>query len=68
MDEYEVIPTGMNADGDLDTHRINSYYFCNDGTCPCHDDPDLIADVNADYQAGLLSDEDATNITQGRTL
>ena len=68
MDEYEVIPTGMDADGALNTHNT-SYGFCpDDPVCPCHDDPDLIAGVNADYQAGLLSPEDATNITQGRVL
>ena len=67
-EETEVTPTGMSRDTTYSPHNT-SYGFCTtDPTCPCHEDENLIADVMADYEAGLLSEEDATDITMGRTL
>ena len=42
--------------------------FCSDPTCPCHSDPDLIAEVNEQYQDGLLTPDEATNYVLGRQL
>ena len=42
--------------------------FCSDPSCPCHSDPDLIAEVNDQYEAGLLTPEEATNYVMGRQL
>jgi hypothetical protein len=64
-EEYEVIPYGFNEDGDLDVHSGTG--FCPFG-CPCHEDPDLIDGVNDLYQDGLLTGQEATNITQGRNI
>jgi hypothetical protein len=66
MDEYEVLPSyGMNEDGDLDLHSATG--FCPFG-CPCHEDPELIGGVNDLYQDGLVTGDEATNITQGKTI
>lgn len=48
-------------------HTANSP-FCSDPTCPCHDDPDLIAEANVLYQDGLLTDEEAMNYVLGRMV
>ncbi|GCF11269.1 hypothetical protein [Dictyobacter arantiisoli] len=42
--------------------------FCDDDSCDCHEDPILIAEVNEDYQAGLLSAGDASRRVRGRTI
>ncbi len=42
--------------------------FCSDPACPCHPDPDLIAQVNEQYQEGLLTAEEATNYVMGKML
>src|SRR5947207_16023972 len=42
--------------------------FCYDDTCVCHEDPDLIGEVNTAYQDGLLTSKEATNVTRGRTV
>jgi len=48
-------------------HTDNSP-FCRDSDCPGHSDPDLIAQVNEQYEAGLLTAEEATNYVMGKTL
>ena len=42
--------------------------FCWDMTCPCHEDPDTIAEVHQAYQDGLLTAENATQIVRGQTI
>ena len=42
--------------------------FCYDPTCPCHEDESLVADVNAAYQEGIITADDATRIVWGRTI
>ncbi len=42
--------------------------FCQDETCPCHEDQDAIAAVNQAYVDGLIAAEDATRIIQGYTV
>ena len=43
--------------------------FCGiDPSCPCHEDPDRIAEVNLCVQEGLLTADEATNTVLGRTI
>jgi len=39
--------------------------FCEDASCPCHDDPDAIAMVNEAYQDGLITADHASDIVKG---
>jgi hypothetical protein len=41
--------------------------FCDDLTCPCHEDQDAINDLNNCYQDGLVSRDDADRIYRGLT-
>ena len=66
-EEMEVIPTGYNADGDVTPHEGRRFCMV-DPKCGCHEDPDLIAEVNQEYMDGLLSAEDATRTVRGDTL
>ena len=42
--------------------------FCPDDSCPCHEDPALIADVQTLYQNGLVTSQEATRIIEGKSL
>ena len=42
--------------------------FCGDPSCPCSEDPALIAEVNEAVKRGLITPEEATLIIQGKTL
>ena len=42
--------------------------FCTDMSCPCHQDPDNLDELNEYYQEGLVSAQDADNIYRGKTL
>ena len=42
--------------------------FCDDMTCPCHEDADAINDLTGYYHDGLVSREDADRIFRGQTL
>ncbi len=42
--------------------------FCSDPTCPCKEDPELIAEVAAQVEQGLLTHEEATQVIAGKTL
>ena len=42
--------------------------FCSDPTCPCHEDPDLLAEVAQQVDVGLLNPAEATRLMQGRQL
>lgn len=46
------------------THTLDNP-FCDDPTCPCHDDPDNIEMVNQAYEDGIVSAEDASDIVKG---
>src|SRR5690349_7441988 len=39
--------------------------FCDDLTCPCHEDEEAIEMVNEAYQEGLITAQDATDIVKG---
>jgi hypothetical protein len=65
-EEYEVMPTwGLNEDGDYALHADTG--FCPFG-CPCHEDQELIGEVNEQYQSGLLTPDEATRTVAGGTV
>lgn len=49
------------------THSV-TLPFCQDPTCWCHEDPDLIAVIHAAYLAGEVTPQEATNIIAGKTF
>jgi len=42
--------------------------FCNDLSCPCHEDQSKVGKLNNYYQDGLVSAEDADRIFRGKAL
>ena len=60
-EEYVAIPLGNPF-----THEQTG--FCIDPSCPCHDDQDLIGEVNEMYQDGLLTGNEATERVKGWML
>jgi len=53
-----------------DPIHLPPYYFCatDDPTCPCREDPELIAFMASEVEQGLLSPSEATRIVQGRQV
>jgi len=51
-----------------DPVHLPPYYFCatDDPTCPCREDPELIAFVASQVEQGVLSSLEASRIVQGR--
>ncbi len=49
--------------------HTDDHPFCGiDPTCGCHEDPELIAEVNEAVEQGLITPEEATLMIQGKTL
>lgn len=42
--------------------------FCYDGTCSCHDDPLLMAEVATFVSEGLLTSGEATDFVNGKMI
>ena len=42
--------------------------FCYNDTCGCHEDPELIAEVTAAVNQGLLTPDEATLVVGGKTV
>ncbi len=42
--------------------------FCTDPKCPCHEEQAFILPVYEQYQEGLLTKQEATNIVNGKTV
>lgn len=42
--------------------------FCGDMSCECHEDEELIGELNQQYQDGLVSADDADRIYRGKTI
>ena len=42
--------------------------FCPNDTCPCCEDQEALASINAAVMNGLLTPEEATAFSQGRTI
>lgn len=62
-DEFPVV---LIEEDDESIHSTTG--FCVDPTCPCHEDPDLIGEVNQMYQEGLLTDQEAKDLVAGKTI
>lgn len=49
--------------------HTDEHPFCvADPTCPCHEDPDLIAPIAQAVHAGLMTPNEATQYIMGKTL
>jgi hypothetical protein len=49
--------------------HTDDHPFCSiDPTCPCHEDQELISEVAAAVEQGLLTPEEATQLIAGKTL
>lgn len=64
-DKQIVSPITIDYEDDEELQHAEGGSFCSDPTCPCHEDPDLIAELYQDVQNGLLSPEEATAIVNG---
>jgi len=51
-----------------DILHTQSHPFCSDPTCPCKEDPELLAGVALAVENGLLTAEEATNLVEGKAL
>lgn len=60
-DEYFVVPL---IPVDYTVHTPDNP-FCDDPTCPCHEDPDNIEMVHQAYEDGIVTANDATDIVKG---
>ena len=63
-DEYYVVPM-IPVD---ETIHSADHPFCDDMTCPCHEDSDAVGELNGYHQDGLVSTNDADRIYRGKTL
>ena len=48
--------------------HTDDHPFCGDPTCLCAEDPELIAEVYQAVEQGLMTQEEATLLIQGKTL
>jgi hypothetical protein len=65
MDEYYVIPILEGTDYRIHT---DDHPFCDDMSCPCHEDPENVETLGQAYADGLASTGDADRIYRGKTL
>jgi len=63
-EEYYVSPV---ADGDYFIHS-DDHPFCDDMSCPCHEDEDNVQQLGEQFSDGLVSRDDADRIYRGKTL
>ncbi len=52
---------------DLIIHT-DDHPFCGDPTCPCAEDPELLAELAHQVEEGLLTPAEATHVVKGKTL
>ncbi|MDQ2903297.1 MAG: hypothetical protein ABI456_07075 [Ktedonobacteraceae bacterium] len=64
-EEYTVIPVTPMEDPLVHT---DVHPFCDDPRCFCHDDHSNITRVYDQYQEGLITEREATNIVNGKTV
>jgi hypothetical protein len=65
-DQNVAIPIPY-EEGDLPQHNSNG--FCgNMSSCPCHENKELIAELEQSRQCGEVTDADANRIFRGKTL
>ena len=64
-EEYYVYPT---LEGSNYTEHDADHLFCDDPTCPCHEDSDNLETLQEWYSEGLIGSMDGENIYRGRTI
>jgi hypothetical protein len=42
--------------------------FCRNSPCPCHEDQELISEVAAHVESGLMTPEEATDFVAGKGI
>jgi hypothetical protein len=52
----------------VDAPQHTPGHMCWDSTCPCHEDQEIIGQVNQHVQDGLLTPDNATDIVKGRNV
>lgn len=62
-EEYYVYP----VDPSMGLHNAD-HLFCDDPTCPCHEDQDNMATLQGWYDEGLIGESDGKKIYRGQTL
>lgn len=62
-EEYYVYPSSRDWPLHTDEHP-----FCDDGTCPCHEDEDNQQTLQGWYDEGLIGATDGDLIYRGRTI
>jgi hypothetical protein len=63
----ESQPIAIPMEDDL-IHTQQHLFCSSDPTCPCHRDPELLAEVAQAVEQGLLTPDEATLVAQGKTL
>ena len=51
-----------------DVVHDETYPFCFDPMCPCHEDKEAIAKVNKAVEGGLITPDEATELVSGKLL
>ena len=64
-EEYYVYPI---LDGTDYREHTPEHPFCDDMSCPCHQDQEAIDTLHGYHQDGLVSTQDADHIYRGQTL
>lgn len=66
-EEYYVTPNFSYQEGDLPQHNGNG--FCgNMSSCPCHENQELINELEQSRQYGEVTDQEADKVYRGQTL
>ncbi len=64
--QQEQTPLVITMEDDI--LHTQSHPFCSDPTCPCKEDPELLAEVALAAENGLLTAEEATNLVKGKAV
>jgi hypothetical protein len=64
-DEYYVYPI---LEGTDYREHTEDHLFCDDPTCPCHEDEENQQTLQEWYDDGLIGSVDGDNIYHGRTI
>ena len=69
MESHEQTPSSpIIVPADEVFHTVDSPFCWVDGTCPCHEDHELIAQVAEALNNGLLTDDEATRLVAGQQV
>ncbi len=48
--------------------HTKSHPFCNDPTCPCHEDSELLSEVAQAVEQGFLTPDEAMRVVTGKIV